>query len=326
MRLLMILGLWSVVAWATAQLQADFSASPTTGCAPLRVSFSNLSPTGSGYSYEWDFGNGSVSTASNPNTVYVNPGSYTVTLRVQYGGETVSTTKENFIVVGALPEVAFELLSDTIGCGPYTVNFNNLSSDPQASELTYSWSFGDGNGSSLENPEHTYGPAGDFDVTLVAENALGCRSSATEPALVHVLRPRAILGVDPATSCSGELEAQFANNSLARSGFTSLWDFGDGTTSTEHAPLHHYIGEGNYSVALTVTDDIGCSSTVRRENLISVVETKADFTMSATTICPRQSVRFTNTSAHADNFLWRFGDGSTSRSASIQKSYLEPGT
>lgn len=326
MRLLMILGLWSVVAWATAQLQADFSASPTTGCAPLQVSFSNLSPAGSGYSYEWEFGNGSVSTASNPNTVYVNPGSYTVTLRVQYGGETVSTTKENFIVVGALPEVAFELLSDTIGCGPYTVNFNNLSSDPQASELTYSWSFGDGNGSSLENPEHTYGPAGDFDVTLVAENALGCRSSATEPALVHVLRPRAILGVDPATSCSGELEAQFANNSLARSGFTSLWDFGDGTTSTEHAPLHHYIGEGNYSVALTVTDDIGCSSTVRRENLISVVDTKADFTMSATTICPRQSVRFTNTSAHADNFLWRFGDGSTSRSASIQKSYLEPGT
>ena len=50
MRLLMMLGLWSVVAWATAQLQADFSASPTTGCAPLRVSFSNLSPTGSGYS------------------------------------------------------------------------------------------------------------------------------------------------------------------------------------------------------------------------------------------------------------------------------------
>src|SRR5690554_2158115 len=101
MRLLMILGLWSVVAWATAQLQADFSASPTTGCAPLRVSFSNLSPAGSGYSYEWDFGNGSVSTAVNPNAVYVNPGTYTVSLRVQYGGETVSTTKENFIVVGA---------------------------------------------------------------------------------------------------------------------------------------------------------------------------------------------------------------------------------
>src|SRR5690554_6159536 len=100
MRLLMILGLWSVVAWATAQLQADFSASPTTGCAPLRVSFNNLSPAGSGYSYEWGFGNGSVSTAVNPNTVYVNPGSYTVTLRVQYGGRPSVPPRKTLLWLG----------------------------------------------------------------------------------------------------------------------------------------------------------------------------------------------------------------------------------
>lgn len=76
---------------------------------------------------------------------------------------------------------------------------------------------------------------------------------------------------------------------------------------------------------MTITDDIGCTSSVTRPELIQVVETKADFSLSAAVVCPRQNIRFTNSSQNATNYLWRFGDGTTSRSASIQKSYLQPG-
>jgi PKD repeat protein len=62
---------------------ADFTASPTSGIAPLTVNFTNNS---TGYdqplSYEWDFDNDGIvdSTDENPSYTYINPGTYTVKL------------------------------------------------------------------------------------------------------------------------------------------------------------------------------------------------------------------------------------------------------
>ncbi|MCA1744776.1 MAG: PKD domain-containing protein, partial [Bacteroidales bacterium] len=315
-----------VVSWGvSAQITVDFTANVVSGCSPMQVVFSNASSSGPGYSYSWDLGNGAISTAAHPQTIYVAEGAYSVSLTVTYDGVSETLVKEDFIVVNSQPVVNFGLLNDTIGCAPYAVAFENNTLSPDGSELTYTWSFGDGNRSSEVAPAHTYVPAGDFDVTLVAENAFGCASSFTKPKLVQVLKPQAVFGVNPSTSCTGELETFFTNTSVARPGYTSLWHFGDEATSDERSPAHFYAAPGSYTVQLTITDDIGCVSTVTRPELIQVVETKANFTLSANVVCPRQNVRFTNTSEHASTYLWRFGDGTTSRSASIQKSYLQPG-
>lgn len=55
---------------------ADF-VSPEVGCAPYTVQFVN---TGRGTAYQWDFGDGSTSTASNPTHTYTAGGLYTITL------------------------------------------------------------------------------------------------------------------------------------------------------------------------------------------------------------------------------------------------------
>ncbi|HUC80323.1 MAG TPA: PKD domain-containing protein, partial [Flavisolibacter sp.] len=56
---------------------ANFTAAQTEGCAPIIVSFQDLS-TGNPTSWLWNFGNGTTSTLQNPSTTYFTPGNYTV--------------------------------------------------------------------------------------------------------------------------------------------------------------------------------------------------------------------------------------------------------
>jgi len=82
---------------------ADFSASPTTGDAPLAVTFSDLS-TGRVDSWAWDFGDGGTSSAQNLTHTYNTTGSYTVKLTVTGPGGTDENVKTNYITVSEPPE------------------------------------------------------------------------------------------------------------------------------------------------------------------------------------------------------------------------------
>jgi len=84
-------------------LHADFTATPTTGLAPLSVEFTNETTGGTPpYDYEWDFGDDKTSTARNPIHMYAIPGSYTVTLTVTDDvDDTDSETKSHYIMVVA---------------------------------------------------------------------------------------------------------------------------------------------------------------------------------------------------------------------------------
>ena len=50
-----------------------------------------------------------------------------------------------------------------------------------------------------------------------------------------------------------------------------LWDFGDGSTSTDKNPAHYYSAEGQYTVSLTATSAFGCQASATRENYIEVI-------------------------------------------------------
>jgi PKD repeat protein len=77
---------------------ADFSASPTSGTAPLSVTFTDGS-TGSATSWSWDFGDGGSSAERNPTHTYSAPGTYTVTLTVANAGGADTETKVGYITV-----------------------------------------------------------------------------------------------------------------------------------------------------------------------------------------------------------------------------------
>ena len=76
---LILFSLFSQAFISRAQLTANFSATPISGCAPLLVNFTDLS-TGNPTSWKWDLGNGTTSFLKNPAVTYFAPGKYNVKL------------------------------------------------------------------------------------------------------------------------------------------------------------------------------------------------------------------------------------------------------
>lgn len=104
------------------------------------------------------------------------------------------------------------------------------------------------------------------------------------------------------------------------------WNFGDGTTSTERSPSHTYASEGSYTVVLKSSNASGSSKTASRDIKIeSKVDLSASFTIPDGDLYTETDILFTNTSAGAIAYEWRFGDGGTSTDESPKHQYANAG-
>ena len=168
---------------------ADFPAPPKFGCGPLTVNFtdaSSISGTNTIVGWAWDFGDGSTSTAQNPSHVYDKPGLYNVKLRITDSkGCTNEKTRVNYVqVIG--PEVKFSTTGTTILGGPGAITFQNQSTSTSPI-VNWSWNFGDGSTSNLQNPTHTYTTSGTFDVSLTVTDLDGCSRTLTKTNYVNTI-------------------------------------------------------------------------------------------------------------------------------------------
>ena len=151
---------------------ANFTADPTSCCAPLTVNFTDTSdPNNKTISWAWDFGDNTTSTLQDPSHTYTDPGIYTVSLNVTNLCGSDTKTEENYIKVGGPPTADFEA-DPTSGCAPLTVNFTDTS-DPNNKTISWAWDFGDGSNSTAQSPSHQYDNAGTYNVTLTVTNACG---------------------------------------------------------------------------------------------------------------------------------------------------------
>ena len=114
------------------------------------------------------------------------------------------------------------------------------------------------------------------------------------------------------TVCEGS-ETIFTNNSHALTGdiVLSIWEFGDGNTSTNDEPKYIYESGGTYTVTLTVMDENGDFDEAQRS--ITVLESPdLDFIVSSDSYCAGEEIHFINLSSGASSYLWDFGTSSTS--------------
>ncbi|HSE71576.1 MAG TPA: phytase [Nocardioidaceae bacterium] len=307
---------------------ADFTASPTSGTAPLNVVFSDTS-TGNPSSWAWDFGDGSSSTVQNPTHQYTQAGTYTVSLTVSNAGGSDVETKTNLITVSPAPEPTSADFtgSPTSGVAPLEVSFTDTSTGAPTS---WSWSFGDGGTSTQQNPTHVYDEPGTYTVALTA-NGPGGADTETKTGYITVtaapVAPTASFTASP-TSGTAPLTVSFTDTSTGAPTSWS-WDFGDGGTSTQQNPTHVYDDPGTYTVTLTATNGQG-SDTVTRTNLITVSAVQApvaSFTATPTSGTAPLTVAFTDTSTNSPtSWSWDFGDGGTSTAQNPSHEYAEPGT
>jgi len=131
------------------------------------------------------------------------------------------------------------------------------------------------------------------------------------------------------TSGCADLTVAFLENTTNAEAF--VWDFGDGSPiSNLNNPVHTYDSPGIYAASLTALGPNGCSSTSTPVTIRVAPPVMAEFQTDVLTTdtlqIPEATIRFTDLSINANEWLWSFGDGSYSTENSPTHEYWKPGT
>ncbi len=210
-------------------------------------------------------------------------------------------------------------------CVGETIQFTDLSTST-GTITNWTWDFGDGATSAVQNPTHTYTNSGDFTITLTAVDGNG----ASPEVKINFIKVNPLPAPSFTTSIIGgcSLPSQVSiSNVQPSTGVTYAWDFGNGTTSSSGTPANvTYNSENSYDITLTVTDNItGCVNTI--VETVNIFDYHADFSLSSASACAGKIVNFIDNSSPGTNtWNWNFGDGSNSTVQNPTHSYLNAGT
>ncbi|MEP7108427.1 MAG: PKD domain-containing protein, partial [Ferruginibacter sp.] len=307
-----------------AQLTANFSASPTVGCAPLLVNFADQT-AGNPTEWKWDLGDGTISFLQNPSVSYFNPGFYTVKLVAKNAAGADSVVKTQYINVSVQPTVQFTA-SVNSGCFPLPVQFTDQSTGGGDSIETWQWDFGDGFSSGEQSPLHIYNNSGNFNVTLRIINKKGCLNTFSKDQYIRIdAGVTANFSSIVPSLCSAPVTINFQNLSIGTGTLAYQWLFGDGAASSLPNPSHIYNSAGTYTVKLIVTNATGCKDTLSKPNAFVVGNVSAAF-IANDIICAGAPQFITNTSSPLpSSATWYFGDGTSSNKINPVKQYSNPG-
>lgn len=210
------------------------------------VSFFNQS-SGTNLSYDWDFGDGTNSTATNPAKTYNAPGTYTVCLIVSNPTGCSDTLCQPVVTTAGNCQADFF----PFALGGTSYIFFNQSFLPPGDTLTaVLWDFGDGASSTVpDTVSHTYASGGTYTVSLFIQTSSGCTDTTTQQITVFPTTP---CFASFTTTPQGGTTVSFISTGAGASYF---WDFDDnGNTSTAVNPTYTFSSPGSYDVTLTVQD------------------------------------------------------------------------
>jgi PKD repeat protein len=175
---------------------------------------------------------------------------------------------------------------------------------------SWSWDFGDGSTSTVQNPQHSYAAPGFRRITLTVINASGSKRASRTIAVMPETTAATFV-FSPSTPGPGQT-VQFADTTSGEP--TSWrWDFGDGSTSTAKNPSHVYMAAASYTVSITANCSSGSRYGSRTLTVASITLLSASFSFAPSSPVPGQAVQFTDVSTgNPTSWLWNFGDGSTS--------------
>src|SRR5665647_1606573 len=199
---------------------AAFSASSTSGNAPLNVTFTDNSKNAT--SNLWYFGMKASSKEKNPTFTFASPGTYRVVLEVSNSRGWDATAQE-VIVQGQQQEIVLPVANfDSSNTGGLTMQFTDLSENANA----WNWDFGDGATSAERSPTHTYSSAGNYNVNLIVSNENG---DASKAATINVLDESS----SSDSSNDGGSSSDGSDNGGSSSGGSSHHSGGGGGASPE---------------------------------------------------------------------------------------------
>jgi len=290
---------------------ANFSAN-NTGLGNITY-FNDLSiPNSYGINnWQWNFGDGNTSSVQHPQHVYNSSGSYYVTLTI-INNNGCEDTITKIVYVYDKPIANFYANNVCFGETNY---FADSSFSNYGTIVSWSWSFGDGNTSSVKNPIYLYANSGVFNIKLIVTDNYGGSDSITKNITVY---PKPFANFNFGLVCSG-FPTLFNDSSFSINSSIAGWNwsFGyGGAVSTLQNPQYQYptvTSVLSFPVKLIVTDDYGCKDTITKHVDI-FPPIKADF--QSNNACSNSPVNFNDISQSWSGSIidwsWNFGNGDTS--------------
>lgn len=287
-------------------------------CDSLQV---NLQAFYNGGVHEWDMGNGDIFYGTNHTYSYTQYGNYQISYTL------TDSTQECLPQDTAIRFIDFHEVqanfeaTDTFGCIPLDVQFNNLSSGNN----TYWWNNEINSvGISEQLPNVTYNTVGDFPFTLVAIDSAACNISDT--AIINIRTKddfvSAAFDFEILSNCDSLLSINLDNQS--NNAVNYYWDFGNNNSNQAEPGNYQYTELGNYTIQLIVENQDMCHP-------LDTVSYNFDLLPNSTALfevvsaCETDFITLNNLSNPNADFIWYFGDGNNSTDFNPNYAYSSDG-
>ncbi len=206
--------------------------------------------------YTWQDG------SHNPQYQVMSSGQYAVTV-TNFRGCTATDTIQATIS-GIAPVADFTLSTP---CQDAYVQFIDQSTVSGSTISSWSWDFGDGGSSTLQNPMHSFNSKGSYTIQLIVTSAAGCQGEMQDTIYIHPV-PQSDFTIG--ASCTDSI-VLFSDQSTISEGTVASWnwnfgDFGSGASniSTMQNPTHIFHQKNYYTIQLVTTSAAGCSDTTEK--------------------------------------------------------------
>jgi PKD repeat protein len=210
---------------------------------------------GSNVSYEWAFGDGNGDTGAEVSHQYAATGAYTAMVTATNSVGQASTSTFVQVVDAAISGLAAE------NDGPTTLGSSThlTATIGGGSNVTYEWTFGDGNGDTGAEVSHQYAAIGSYTAVVTATNSVGQESTST---LVKVV-DTAISGLAAENDGPTTLGSStyFTATISGGSNVTYEWAFGDGESGIGAEVSHQYAAAGTYTATVTASNSVSLVTT-----------------------------------------------------------------
>lgn len=333
---------------------AEFTATPSEGDAPLRVEFNtesvikNLDPE----SYNWDFdGDGEVdetTTVPTASYTYEKIGTYYVKLRVLSQNGNVKIFNKEITVTGESADkinAVIDFVNSNEGEAPFKVILDaSDSSSVDGQIIQYEWKFNDGSRVvSGANVTHTFEQAGTYEIELTVTDELGSKNTSTETVTVKtpLAAPLAVIETIPDTE-KGVLEGDLplavkfdASKSTDKDKniIEYNWDFdSDGKVDATGSTVEYtFREEGAFTVTLQLVDadkntgEAKMKVVTKKQNIQAVILADPETgTVPLTVDLDGSSSWCNDENCNISSFEWDFGDGSERELTGAQVSHYYP--
>ncbi len=311
---------------------ADFNVNAAGYCANSAVSLTPIAPNMAGYTYSWDFGDGSTGTGYNVIHNYTTDATYQVNLTITTDLGCIDGHVEN-IIIHPIPTAAFTY---TPACPNFPMSLENNSLANPTQPVNLSWDVfsnsiidmtsngvGDGSGG---NTTFTFTNSGTFSITLTATSN-GCTSlPVTQNVVVH---PVPVANFNYTNACEGQNVAFTNTSSISDlTALTYSWNFNGsiGPTSTLTNPSYPYTNDGTYLVTLTTTSINGCVATFATN--VTVDENPVvSYNATSAYACENTLSSFGgNSSVAGATWNWNFGDGNSDSGQNVTHIFTNDGS